>query len=197
MITANIRLDNVTFAYADKIILDSFSLDLADCGITAIAGPSGCGKTTLLRLLAGLEMPRRGTVTAPPPEATAILFQENRLLPGLTAAGQLSIVLPPGEDPLHWLAAVGLAAEADTMPPKLSGGMQRRLALARCLAYGRDKALLLLDEPFTGIDPQRAADIMAFIRTLGVPVLYCAHDDQSLSLGDRILRLDGPPLRRL
>ena len=197
MRTANIKLDNVTFAYADKTILDNFSMELSDIGITAIAGPSGCGKTTLLRLLAGLEMPRRGTVTAPPPEATAILFQENRLLPGLTAAGQLSIVLPPGEDPLHWLAAVGLAAEADTMPPELSGGMQRRLALARCLAYGQDKALLLLDEPFTGIDPQRAADIMTFIRTLGISVLYSAHDEQSLALADRIIRLDGPPLRQI
>ena len=191
------KLTNLNFCYGDKVILKDFSLALPDTGITALAGPSGCGKTTLLRLLAGLEAPQSGTLEAPAAEKTAFLFQENRLLPGLSAADQIRVVLPRGEDPLPWLAAVGLAGEENTRPDALSGGMQRRVALARCLAYGRDKALLLLDEPFAGIDPERTVSLMEFIRSLQVPVLYSAHDAQSLALADRMVRLEGPPLREV
>lgn len=191
------KLSHLNFCYGDKVILKDFSLDLPDTGITALAGPSGCGKTTLMRLLAGLEAPQSGTLEAPQGRDTAFLFQENRLLPGLSAGDQIRVVLPRGEDPLPWLAAVGLEDEAPTLPDALSGGMQRRVALARCLAYGRDKKLLLLDEPFTGIDPERTVSLMEFIRSLKVPVLYSAHDAQSLALADRMVRLEGPPLKEL
>lgn len=191
------KLSHLNFCYGDKVILKDFSLDLPDTGITALAGPSGCGKTTLMRLLAGLEAPQSGTLEAPQGRDTAFLFQENRLLPGLAAGDQIRVVLPRGEDPLPWLAAVGLGDEAATLPDALSGGMQRRVALARCLAYGRDKKLLLLDEPFTGIDPERTVSLMEFIRSLKVPVLYSAHDAQSLALADRMVRLEGPPLKEL
>ncbi len=188
------KLTELCFAYGPKRILEEFSLELPDSGVTALAGPSGCGKTTLLRLLAGLARPQSGTLSTPPPERTALLFQENRLLPGLSAARQIQAVLPQGSDPLPWLRAVGLANESAALMSELSGGMQRRVALARCLAYGQDKALLLLDEPFAGIDPQRAGQIMEHIRGLRMPVVFSAHDAQSLALADRIIRLDGPPL---
>jgi len=191
------RLAGLCFSYGERVILDHFSLELPSGGVTALAGPSGCGKTTLLRLLAGLEVPQRGALDVPKPEETAFLFQENRLLPGLCAADQLRVVLPRGGDPRPWLEAVGLAGEALALPEALSGGMQRRLALARCLAYGQNKSLLLLDEPFTGVDPARAKDCMESIRTLGIPVLYSAHDAESLALADRVIRLDGPPLRQM
>lgn len=191
------KLTKLNFCYGDKVILKDFSLDLPDTGITALAGPSGCGKTTLMRLLAGLEAPQSGTLEAPQGRDTAFLFQENRLLPGLSAGDQIRAVLPRGEDPLPWLAAVGLGDEAATLPDALSGGMQRRVALARCLAYGRDKKLLLLDEPFAGIDPERTVSLMEFIRSLKVPVIYSAHDAQSLALADRMVRLEGPPLKEL
>ena len=189
------KLTEVCFSYGDKPVLEGFSLVLPDQGVTALAGPSGCGKTTLLRLLGGLERPQSGNLEAPAPAETAFLFQENRLLPGLTARNQVGVILPRGENPLPWLAAVGLAEEADNLPGALSGGMQRRLALARCMAYGRDKKLLLLDEPFTGVDPQRTEKLMQELRNLGVNVLYSAHDAESLALADRVIRLDGPPLR--
>ena len=191
------KLTHLNFCYGDKAILKDFSLDLPDTGITALAGPSGCGKTTLMRLLAGLEAPQSGTLEAPAAEKTAFLFQENRLLPGLAAGDQIRVVLPRGEDPLPWLAAVGLQGEENTLPEALSGGMQRRVALARCLAYGQQKKLLLLDEPFAGIDPERTVSLMEFIRSLQVPVLYSAHDAQSLALADRMIRLEGPPLKEL
>ncbi len=185
-----------SFSYGEKKILDRFTLELPDRGITALSGPSGCGKTTLLRLLAGLEKLESGSLEAPAPERCGLLFQENRLLPGLTAAQQLRPVLPRGASPLPYLRAVGLEEEADSLPAALSGGMQRRLALARLLAYGEDKALLLLDEPFTGVDPSRGARIMEWIREKGQPVILTAHDLESLGLADRVISLEGPPLRR-
>ncbi|MCD8125289.1 MAG: ATP-binding cassette domain-containing protein, partial [Lachnospiraceae bacterium] len=188
------KLTNLCFSYGEKTILDHFSLELPDTGVTALAGPSGCGKTTLLRILGGLEKPLSGTLDIPPAHQTAFLFQENRLLPGLPAAEQIRVILPRGGDPLPWLDAVGLAKEAETLPGELSGGMQRRVALARCLAYGQDKGLFLLDEPFTGIDPARARSLMDFLRSLDVPVLCTAHDAETLVLADLIIRLEGPPL---
>ena len=90
---------------------------------------------------------------------------------------------------------MGLGDAADVRPEELSGGMRRRVALARCLAYGQSKQLLLLDEPFSGIDPERSQALMSLIRTLEIPVIYSAHDALSLSLADRVIRLAGPPLR--
>ncbi|MCD8330634.1 MAG: ATP-binding cassette domain-containing protein [Lachnospiraceae bacterium] len=188
------KITDVCFSYGEKNILEHFSLELPDTGVTALAGPSGCGKTTLLRILGGLEMPLAGTLDTPPAHRTAFLFQENRLLPGFPAAEQIHLVLPPGGDPLPWLKAVGLSEEAKAPPGELSGGMQRRVALARCFAYGQDKDLFLLDEPFTGIDPGRARSLMDFLRSLGVPVLCTAHDAETLELADRVIRLEGPPL---
>ena len=184
-----------SFSYGEKHILTHFTLTLPDTGVTALSGPSGCGKTTLLRLLAGLESLDGGALEAPAPKDCAILFQENRLLPGLLAGRQLEPVLAKGESPLPYLKAVGLEGEEHTLPAALSGGMQRRLALARLLAYGRGKALLLLDEPFTGVDPARGVEIMAHIRGLEIPVVFTAHDAQSLALADRVISLEGPPLR--
>lgn len=186
---------DVCFAFGEKVILDRFSLTLPLEGVTALAGPSGCGKTTLLRLIAALEAPDSGKIDAPKPEQIALLFQENRLLPGLSAKKQVKLVLPRGQDALPWLEAVGLGHEADTPPEQLSGGMQRRVALARCMAYGQDKHLLLLDEPFTGIDPARAKDLMGRLRKMRVPVIFSAHDAESLALADRVIRFDGSPIQ--
>ncbi len=188
------RLEHVFFSYGDKVILDDFSLSLPDSGVTALSGPSGCGKTTLLRLLAGLLTPQRGQIDAPGPARTAILFQEDRLLPGFSAAAQLKAVLPKGADFREALEAVGLAAEADTPLEALSGGMKRRVALARTLAYARDKSLLLLDEPFNGVDADNARRIMARLRALRIPILLSAHDAESLALADSVISVAGPPL---
>ena len=188
------RLENVFFSYGDKRILKDFSLALPDTGVTALSGPSGCGKTTLLRLLAGLIPPESGRVQAPGLEKTAVLFQEDRLLPGFTAATQIRAVLPKGAEVKAYLEAVGLAAEADSPVEALSGGMKRRVALARALAYAGDKSLLLLDEPFTGVDADNARRVMARLRGLGIPIVLSAHDALSLSLADRVICVSGPPL---
>lgn len=174
-------------------MLDRFSLALPEEGITALSGPSGCGKTTLLRVLAGLQPCGEGQVETPP--RPTILFQEDRLLPWRTVGQHISDVLPKGRrgEVPRWLALAELEGEAGSFPAALSGGMRRRLALARALACGG--GLYLLDEPFTGVDAPRASRILARIRALGVPVLLSCHEGEVLSLCDKVVYLDGPPLR--
>lgn len=194
-----ISLENITFCYGEKRVLDGFSLELPDTGLTALSGPSGCGKTTLLRLLGGLEQPQGGKVEGLDPARTAFLFQEDRLLPWRTVGQHITDVLPRShrEDAraqLHrWLAFAELEGEADAYPSALSGGMARRLALARCAALGGE--LLLLDEPFAGVDPQRAARMLDRLRALDVPVVLASHQAPVLAACDRVIALEGPPLR--
>lgn len=192
-----IELRDVTVRYGDKLVLDRFSLDIPDRGLTALSGPSGCGKTTLLRVLAGLTAPEGGTVSGPDPSKTAVLFQEDRLLPWRTASQHITDVLPRSRrgEAGYWLAFAELEGEEGAYPAALSGGMARRLALARCAALGGE--LLLLDEPFSGVDRTRAARILERLRGLGIPILLTSHQTQVLAACDRMLSLDGPPLRRM
>lgn len=172
-------------------MLDDFSLVLPETGITALSGPSGCGKTTLLRVLAGLQRRSAGVVTVPP--RPTLLFQENRLLPWRTVEQHIADVLPRARrgEAGRWLALVELEGEEHARPSALSGGMGRRLALARALACGG--GLYLLDEPFTGVDAARAARILERVRALGVPVLLSSHEAEIVALCDRVIPLAGPP----
>ena len=192
-----IAFEHVDLSFGDKKILDDFSLTLPEEGITVLRGPSGCGKTTLLRILAGLQQINSGTVTGLSPRQTAFLFQENRLLPWRTVEQHITDVLPPERrgEARGWLEAVELAGEEDRYPGTLSGGMCRRLALARCLALGGK--LYLLDEPFAGIDPERTVRILSRIRRSGIPVLMVSHEEAVLPLADCVISLDGPPLNIL
>ena len=188
-----ISVRNITVCFGEKAVLNRFSLELPAEGITALSGPSGCGKTTLLRVLAGLQPVEGGTVSVP--ERPTLLFQENRLLPWRTVEQHITDVLPRarrGEAP-RWLELAELEGEEKTYPGQLSGGMGRRLALARALACGG--GLYLLDEPFTGVDAGRAERILARVRALGVPVVLSSHEAEILALCDRVIPLDGPPLR--
>ena len=189
--------DELTLSFGDKLILDHFSLEIPDRGITVLDGPSGCGKTTLLRVLAGLESPQGGVTSCTAPAETAILFQEDRLLPWRTAEQQLTDVLPRGhrEKATRLLALVELAGEENTYPATLSGGMRRRLALARCLALSA--RLYLLDEPFAGVDLPRALRLLERLRELPAPVLLVSHEQAVQDRADCVVRLSGPPLARL
>lgn len=145
-----IRVEHLTVRYGDKTALQDVNLTIPLEGITALVGPSGCGKTTLLRVLGGLLTPQQGQVTGLKPRDAAFLFQENRLLPWRTVRQHLTDVAPrhPDTQPEAWLNLVELEGEGGAYPAALSGGMARRLALARCLAL--ERPVLLLDEPFTG-----------------------------------------------
>lgn len=189
-----ISLRNITLRYGDKLVLEHFCLDLPGTGLTALSGPSGCGKTTLLRVMAGLQAPQSGAVSGVDPARTAFLFQDDRLLPWRTAGQHIADVLPRERrsEVERWLAFAELGGEGNAYPAALSGGMARRLALARCAALGGD--LLLLDEPFAGVDSQRAGRILDRLRGLNVPVVLATHQSHVLSVCDRVIRLDGPPL---
>ena len=183
------KLDHVSFSYGDKPVFRELTLTIPDTGVTALSGPSGCGKTTLLRLLARLETPQSGSIDAPGAEEIALMFQEDRLIPLLSARRQIDLIRPKGRGAADWLEAVGLGGELDALPESLSGGMRRRLSLARCLAYGQDKRLLLLDEPFTGVDAERIRSLIALIRAMDVPAIFTAHDAESLQMADQIITL--------
>ena len=190
-----IGIKHITVRFGEKLVLDRFSLELPEAGVTALSGPSGCGKTTLLRVLAGLQPVEGGTVDVPPDPV--LLFQENRLLPWRTVGQHIADVLPRDRrgEAGRWLALAELEGEEDGYPAALSGGMGRRLALARALACGG--GLILLDEPFTGVDAPRAARILERVRELDVPVVLSTHEREVVDLCDRVIGLEGPPLRQM
>ena len=192
-----IKLQDLTLRYGEKLVLDRFSLEIPACGLTALSGPSGCGKTTLLRVMAGLEAPESGTVSGVKPARTAFLFQDDRLLPWRTVGQHVTDVLPrPRRGELgDWLAFAELSGEENAYPAALSGGMARRLALARCAALGGE--LLLLDEPFAGVDPERTARMMDRLRGRNVPGVLARHQAPVLAACDRVVELDGPRLRHI
>ncbi len=194
------RVESLSVSFGEKTVLENFTLELPERGITALSGPSGCGKTTLLRVLAGLQKPEAGRVVGMEAGRTVLLFQENRLLPGRRAREQITAVLPRrrrGEWE-RWLALAELEGEGDSRVEELSGGMQRRLALARALALAeKPGAWLLLDEPFTGVDPERTGRILERVRALDVPVLLTCHEEHVLQRCDRTIPLDGPPLTEI
>ena len=189
-----ISCEDLTLSFGEKIVLSRFSLDLPEKGVTALHGPSGCGKTTLLRILAGLEHPQSGCVSGLGPEETALLFQDDRLLPWRTVEQHLTDVLPRqrrNEVP-RLLELAELQGEEHAYPAQLSGGMGRRLALARCLAL--EARLYLLDEPFAGVDLPRAERILDRLRRLDASILLVSHEEAILAQCDRVISLDGPPL---
>ncbi len=175
-------------------MLDDFSIDKPREGFTALSGPSGCGKTTLLRVLGGLERPQAGTVSGLDQARTAFLFQEDRLLPWRTVRQHITDVLPRErrDEADRWLALAELEGEGDAYPAALSGGMARRLALARCAALGGE--CLLLDEPFTGVDPARRERLITRLRELGTPVILASHEADVLAACDRVIFFEGIPL---
>lgn len=191
------ELKHITLRYGDKTVLEDFSLTLPEKGILCLSGPSGCGKTTLLRVLCGLETPESGTVVGA--VKTAAVFQEDRLLPWFTVEKNLTAVAGMSrEAALEWLRRMGLEQEGGSKPDDLSGGMRRRVAIARAL--GAESGLLLLDEPFTGLDAAVRERIYPFIRSAAEQkpvILVTHHPEEAELLGARILRLDGPPLRVL
>lgn len=184
-----IQVEHLTVCYGEKTVLQDANFAIPLEGITALVGPSGCGKTTLLRVLGGLRTPQQGQVTGLEPKDAAFLFQENRLLPWRTAMQHLTDVAPrrPTVPPQTWLDLVELEGEGGAYPAALSGGMARRLALARCLAL--ERPVLLLDEPFTGVDSQRAQRILQRLKELGRPTILVAHEPQLAKNCHRIIEL--------
>ena len=190
------NVSHVDFSYGQKEILRDFSLAFPKTGILALMGASGCGKTTLLRILAGLEQPQKGEVTRP--KRIAMVFQEDRLLPWLTAQQNMALVadpsLPKGQ--VEQIAGeLELTEVLDALPSQLSGGMQRRVAIGRALCH--NAPLILLDEPFKGLDQELRWKVMDMVRanSKGKLTVLVTHDkEEAAYLADKTLSLQGPPL---
>jgi ABC-type nitrate/sulfonate/bicarbonate transport system ATPase subunit len=169
-----------------------------------LVGPSGCGKTTLLALVAGLDRSFDGRIDRGDPGAgpLGMVFQSPRLMPWLSVRENVRLALDP---PPHGdgraeelLREMDLGAYLDTFPNRLSGGQQRRVALAR--AFVNDPDLLLLDEPFQSLDAptaQRLRELLLALWSRRRPtILFVTHDlREALSLGDRVLFLSAGPAR--
>ena len=183
-----IELIRVSKAYGSKQVLSDLSLRFDSPGMYAVLGSSGQGKTTLLRLIAGLERPQSGQITLPRDAKITYCFQEDRLLPWKTILENVALTARSEEDARLWLHRVGLGEECDAYPASLSGGMKRRAALARALAYGGD--ILLMDEPFRALDAQTHADMLALVReTAKGKLLILVTHDESDAAGMHAVRL--------
>lgn len=180
-------------------VLRDVRLQVAPGEFVCILGPSGCGKTTLLHILAGLDADYEGRVSLAGGRL-GVMFQNPRLMPWLTVRANLDLVADSGArasgraDAL--LRAMRLDAFAASFPGKLSGGMQRRVSLARACLNRPD--LLLLDEPFVSLDAPAAAELRAWLLAQwwegGQSVVCLTHDlREALTLADRILFLSARP----
>lgn len=190
-----IKIEELSVCFGNKKVLDHFSHEFPETGVACINGPSGCGKTTLVRVIAGLIQPEKGEVTGVQKGEISMMFQEDRLFPWLTARENIEIVqIKTGA--YDWLEAVGLSQEAGTKPDGLSGGMRRRVALARALSY--PAKLLILDESFKGLDQKSKQDLYPLIRQSSKDrlVILISHDRDEISyLADMVYQVQGIPLK--
>ncbi len=170
-------LEHVEKRYGDKVVLRDFSARFPGGECTCIMGPSGCGKTTLLRLILGLETLDGGQILGRS-FPMAVVFQENRLFEDFSALSNVTAVCPRERRPeaARHLMALGLGENLHAPVRTLSGGMKRRVAVARAvLAPGE---VLVLDEPFTGLDRDTKAAVLAYLKdhTQGRTLLLVTHD---------------------
>jgi len=201
---ATVQLQSVSKRFGATVALDDASLTVLSGEFVALLGPSGCGKTTLLRIIAGFEAPDAGDVRiaghtvagsawrAPERRQVGMVFQDYALFPHLTVAQNVAFGLPRrGHEPrvADVLELVGLPGLGARLPHELSGGQRQRVALARALAP--EPQIVLLDEPWSSIDPLlRIAmrdELAAILRAAGTTVLLVTHDqEEALALADRV-----------
>lgn len=179
-----IVIRNLSKSFGDLQVLKQVNMEILPQTCNVLMGPSGQGKTTLLRILLGLEQADVGSVENLP-SIRSVLFQEDRLCEDFTAMDNVAMVIPGRrnrERILRHLAAVGLADAADKPVALLSGGMRRRVALVRSILADSD--MILLDEPFKGLDEaSRQTAIEYFLaNTKGKTTLVVTHDPEEAEL---------------
>jgi NitT/TauT family transport system ATP-binding protein len=214
--TPAIAFDTVGLSFGGERIYDSVDFDIASAEFVCLLGPSGCGKSTALRIIGDLLAPDRGQVrvNGRPPSETwddiAYVFQSPRLAPWRDALANvlLGVELRFGraeakrrrDRALELLALVGLREASAKYPLMLSGGERQRVAIARALAV--DPSIVLLDEPFSALDPNTRRRLRSEVERIWLEtkktVLFVTHDiDEAVTLADRIVLLSNKPTRVL
>ena len=200
-----IAFKNVTKKFEDFILLDRFNLTFNMNQVTCLLGPSGCGKSTILKMISGIDENYSGEISGLKDKRISFVFQESRLLPWLTVSENLKYVLE--EQVLdhelesriaYFLEKVELADYMNDYPNTLSGGMKQRVSLARAFAMPHD--VLLLDEPFQGLDCELKNQLMFLLEKLinedNTTVIMVTHDQsEAMRLAHRTIFLSGSPLR--
>lgn len=185
----SIEIKSICKSFGENKIFDHFSAEIPDGKITGICGPSGIGKTTLLRMLAGLEKPDSGEIKGLPEEGVSYVFQDNRLLPWMTVRENIAFVLNTEEESDQIdevLRLVSMSEAANQSASTLSGGQMKRVAFAR--AFCKKRRLLLMDEPFTGLDAELKQQIMRDFMCLwqhekpGRTVVLVSHELEEIEL---------------
>jgi NitT/TauT family transport system ATP-binding protein len=184
-----IRFESVTKKFDSQTVFENLNLDIPLNRTTVLSGPSGSGKTTMLRMIAGLDRDYTGSVTGVP-DTISFMFQEDRLLPWKDVKGNIEFVLKDIMDKTEIDTAikkiidgVQLTGHENKKPSELSGGMKRRVALARAFCY--PSKLVILDEPFNGLDAQLKNDMAGlfdrlFIKT-GKTAIIVTHDTEVIN----------------
>jgi len=221
-----VEFRNITFAYSDRVILDDVSFTIPRGKVTALMGASGGGKTTVLRLIGGQNIAQQGELLFDGADVTrmnqeqlyaarrrmGMLFQFGALFADLSVFENVAFPLREHTDlteelirnvVLMKLNAVGLRGARDLMPSEVSGGMARRIALARAIAL--DPELVMYDEPFSGLDPISLGTAARLIRhlndSMGLTSIFVSHElEQTFGIADHVIilangkvALEGPP----
>lgn len=210
-----VELRHLTFGYGERVILDDISLSIPQGKVTALMGASGGGKTTILRLIGGQQRAQSGQVLFDGQDITpmnqaqiyaarrrmGMLFQFGALFADLNVFDNVAFPLREHTDlsetmirdiVLMKLNAVGLRGARDLMPSEISGGMARRVALARAIALDPD--LVMYDEPFAGLDPISLGTAARLIRSLndslGITSVIVSHDlEETFHIADQVIVL--------
>jgi len=190
-----LTLKNISFSYKDKVIFDNYNFVMNKEEIIAMIGPSGCGKSTLLKIINGLETDYSGDVLLDGVNVNNIpvnkrdivlMFQDNLLFPHMTIFENIEFSLKMEKYPKHEIKKmveevakdIHLQDKLNKYPKELSGGQQRRVALARAV-ISKPK-LLLLDEPFTGLDKEIKLEIMNLVKIIrekyNTSIIFVTHD---------------------
>ncbi len=183
-----IKITGLKKSFDKNVVFDGFDLTVEGPGFYALSGPSGSGKTTLLRIISGLDRDYTGKVEVS--GVISYVFQENRLMPSVSAYDNVFEVCHDRELTSYLLDAVGLPDAGGKYPSELSGGMARRVAIARALSYPH--GILLLDEPFTALDAGVKSRIISLVkhREQGKTVIAVTHDpSESEALGCTVIEL--------
>lgn len=194
---ADVITENINKKFDEQIVFSDFSCVFKNGKITAVIGESGCGKSTLLRIIAGLDKNYTGEISGVG-ENISFVFQEDRLLDWLNVVENIEFsVLDTSyynnvKSEINFLIdQVGLREHVHKKPNQLSGGMQRRVALLRAIIYKAD--LLLLDEPFKGLDLTMKMDIakkiIAYVKEHKITAIIVTHDRDIIDLTDEIIKL--------